>query len=203
MAQLEEELNSHGKRGITSGLFRSGLVFPEVVQFSVTFSEPFVWHELKHDFRQRHSQLATLSLTQHLVQAHKRPPKFLFLNKPDFTRGVVWTVPSPTSGHLQRADRACWPRAEAKDFCKGACFPESAPELFLGCSTPHLSDLQAHFPGAARQLAGPGTHINPEAEGSHDMEGIDVRMTIWVNLLYKAHDLPGTVLAAIDKREMQ
>lgn len=136
------------EHGSTCGLFGRVLIFPEVVQLSVTFSEPFVWHELKHDFRQRHSQLATLSLTQRLVQAHERPPKFLFLNKPGSTRGVVWTVPSSTSGHLQRADRACRPRAEAKDFCKGAYFPESAPELFLGCNTPDLSDLQAHFPGA-------------------------------------------------------
>lgn len=44
--------------------------------FRVTFSESFLWHKLKHNFRQRGSRLATLSLAQGLVQAHERPPKF-------------------------------------------------------------------------------------------------------------------------------
>lgn len=28
---------------------------------------------------------------------------------------------------LAEGGRACWPGAEAKDFCKGMCFTESAP----------------------------------------------------------------------------
>lgn len=36
---------------------------------------------------------------------------------------------------LAEGGRARQPGAEAKDFCKGACFTESTPELFLGCNT--------------------------------------------------------------------
>lgn len=67
------------------------------------------------------------------------------------------------SGHLQRAGRAFWPGAEAKDFRKEACFSESVPELFLGLQYLGLPDLQDHFPGAVGHSAGPGTHITPEA----------------------------------------
>ena len=40
--------------------------------------------------------------------------------------------------------------------------------------------------------------ITPEAAESHDMEGLDVKVIMRVSLLYKAHDLLGIVLVAIE-----
>ena len=51
---------------------------------------------------------------------------------------------------------------------------------------PGVSDLQAHFPDAAGESVGPGIHVTPEAEESHDKEGIYVRVIIRANLLCKA-----------------
>lgn len=152
--------------------------------FRVTFSESFLWHKLKHNFRQRGSRLATLSLAQGLVQAHERPPKFCSCtHQAPHAGSCERSVPPPTSGHLQRAGRPCRPGAEAKDVCKAACFPESAPEPCLGRDAPAalICKLTVLVQRARRRVL---AHVAPEAAEKHDVEGTDVRATGQMNLLY-------------------
>lgn len=85
--------------------------------------------------------------------------------------------------------------AAAKDFCRGVCFPECTPELFLASNT-LISLPQKPIFQVQQASQWVLADIAPE---NCDVEGTDVRATIWMNHLYKTSALSGIVLVAIEK----
>ena len=202
MAQLEkEELNSHGKCGSTSSFFWIGVV----------------WYFLKCcNFQSYFFRVLPLTGTEAWFQTKRQSiisaDSYTGLDPSTLETSQVF-VPDQIRFHMQGRVNGYIPHIRAlteggpgmlargwgQGVLQGNVLSRKCSCALPGVQYCGLSDVQAHFPGAAGQSVGPCTHVTPEAEERHDMERSDVRATIWPNLLYKTHDWSGVVLVSIEK----